>query len=114
MADVDLEALSVEILGVLKWTCMFDVSMGPGERPRRGVPCPVSAMMARGLLLSYSHVWSLGWELRSMLRLMRLLISQSGASRSSQVMSVVAKAAPMQLKIATLFVPPFWTPDFMG
>jgi hypothetical protein len=73
MADVDLEALSVDILGAStstsKWTWMFDVSMGPGERPRRGVPSPWSAMMARGLLLSYSHIRRLVWELSSMVRL---------------------------------------------
>jgi hypothetical protein len=71
MADVDLEVLSVEILGASKWTWMFEVSTGPGERPRRGVPSPWSAIMARGLLLSYSysHIRRLGWELSARLRL---------------------------------------------
>jgi hypothetical protein len=69
MADVDLEALSVDILGASKWTWMFDVSMGPGERPRRGVPSPWSAMMASSFLLSYSHIRRLVWELSPMLRL---------------------------------------------
>jgi hypothetical protein len=56
MADVVVEVLPVDDwLALSKWMCRFDVSMGAGERPRRGLPSCWSAMTAKCWRLSYFH-----------------------------------------------------------
>jgi hypothetical protein len=48
MADVVVEALPMDDwLALSKWMCRLDVSMGAGERPRRGLLSCWSAMMAK-------------------------------------------------------------------
>lgn len=61
MADVDLEALSVDILVVSKWTCVWVISTGPGERPRRG-PSSWSAITAADweVIVVASSPWFVG------------------------------------------------------
>jgi hypothetical protein len=62
MADVVVEAFPTDdwasMLGLSKWMCLPDVSMGAGERPRRGLSSCWSAMMAKGWKLSWFHARS--------------------------------------------------------
>lgn len=60
MADVVVESFPMDdrpvMLGLSKWMCWPpDVSMGAGDRPRRGLPSCCSAMMAKHWMLSHFH-----------------------------------------------------------
>ncbi len=93
MADVVVEAFSMDdrpvMLGLSKWMCWPDVSMGAGERPRRGEPSCWSAMVAKRWRLSYCHVRSCGdGSERGALSAMRLLLEVN--KDSPQVMSITS------------------------
>lgn len=113
IADVVLEALSTDdwpvMLGLSKW-----MSMGAGERPRRGVPSSWSAMTARCWRLSYFHARSLVVKLRSV---ELFVLDGSGLSRCQQsfldVMSVWLRqpgtpaCGPLSPRAALVFLS-FW------